>query len=121
MIEIIVGTVIYTATLIGCYDGDTCKIKIDNAPEIVAEQSLRFKGFDTPEIRGKCEQEKKLAKQAKAMTIEYMKTVGKLYSDNGERGKYGRLLVSTPELQEELIANGLAREYDGGKRQSWCD
>ena len=51
MIEIIVGSIIYTATLIGCYDGDTCKVRFEDSPEILAEQSFRFDGFDTPELR----------------------------------------------------------------------
>ena len=119
MIEIIVGTVIYTATLLGCYDGDTCKIKFDNAPEILAEQSLRFQGFDTPELKGKCESEKSKARIAKEITTEYMKIVGKIYA-TGDRGKYGRLLVTAPILQEQLITDGFASPYDGGTRQGWC-
>ena len=120
MIEVIVGAVIYTATLVGCYDGDTCTIKFDNAPEILAEQTLRFKGFDTPEIRGKCKEEKEKAAIAKTVTTAYMKQVGKVYA-TGERGKYGRLLVTVPELQDHLIEYGYAKPYDGGTRQGWCE
>ena len=69
MIEIIVGTMIYTATLLGCYDGDTCKVQFENTPEILAVQSFRFEGFDTPELRGKCDEEKSLARLAKQETF----------------------------------------------------
>jgi|TARA_B100000073_G_C23254888_1_gene379908 endonuclease YncB( thermonuclease family) len=120
MIDIVVGTIVYTATLIGCYDGDTCKVKFNDAPDILAEQTFRFEGFDTPEIRGKCQEEKDLAKLAKKATLYYMENVGVVYSE-GKRGKYGRLLVTTPDLQNALIENGLARPYDGGKRKSWCN
>tara|TARA_B100000989_G_C19430878_1_gene422996 strand:- start:426 stop:788 length:363 start_codon:yes stop_codon:yes gene_type:complete len=120
MIEIIVGSIIYTATLIGCYDGDTCKVRFEDSPEILAEQSFRFDGFDTPELRGKCQEEKDLAKLAKQETLSYMENVGVVYA-TGERGKYGRLLVTVPELQESLISKGLAKPYDGGKRQGWCE
>ena len=120
MIDIVVGTIVYTATLIGCYDGDTCKVKFNDAPDILAEQTFRFEGFDTPEIRGKCQEEKDLAKLAKEETLNYMQTVGVVYSE-GDRGKYGRLLVTTPDLQSSLIEKGLARVYDGGKRKSWCE
>lgn len=119
MIEIIVGSITYTAALLSCYDGDTCKIKFHNTPEIIAEQTLRFEGFDTPEIRGKCWKEKGLARAAQATTYTWMQTRGTLYSE-GKRGKYGRLLVSAPELQDLLIQSGQARSYAGGKRQSWC-
>ena len=120
MIEIIVGTVVYTASLIGCYDGDTCKIKLDNTPDLVAEVTLRFEGFDTPEIRGKCVEEKVMAREAKNITLAYMGANGTLYSE-GKKGKYGRLLVEAPELKRILIDQGVARHYDGGKRESWCD
>ena len=120
MIEVIVGTVIYTATLLGCYDGDTCKIKFDNAPEILAEQTLRFQGFDTPELKGKCVKEEEMAQTAKQVTNAYMRQVGKVYA-TGERGKYGRLLVTAPALQNHLIEYGYARPYDGAKRQGWCE
>ena len=119
MIEIIVGAVIYTATLVGCYDGDTCTVRFDNAPDIIAEQTLRFEGFDTPELRGKCAEERAKAQVAKQVTNAYMRQVGKVYSE-GKRGKYGRLLVTVPELQAHLIEYDYARSYDGGKRESWC-
>lgn len=120
MIEIIVGSIMYTATLLGCYDGDTCKVEFHNAPDIIAVQTLRFQGFDTPELRGKCETERGMAQIAKQVTNAYMRQVGVVYS-NGERGKYGRLLVSAPELREHFLETGYARDYDGGERQSWCE
>lgn len=120
MIEIIVGTVIYTATFLGCYDGDTCKVKFTEAPDIIAEQTLRFEGFDTPELRGKCKQERAKAQVAKQVTNAYMRQEGKVYSE-GKRGKYGRLLVTAPALQDHLIEWDYARAYDGGERKGWCD
>lgn len=120
MIEIIVGSVIYTATFLFCYDGDTCKVTLHDAPTIVAEQTFRFEGFDTPEIRGKCIEEKDKAKVARRVTTAYMGQVGKVWA-TGNRGKYGRLLVTAPKLQEHLIETGYAKPYNGGTRESWCD
>jgi micrococcal nuclease len=118
MIDVVVAGTIYVASLVGCYDGDTCKI---NVPSFVPfqEYSLRFTGFDTPEMRGKCAEEKVMANQAKHMTIEYMKTVKTIYVSG--KGKYGRLLTTVPGLGEKLIEEGLARPYEGGKRASWCE
>ena len=120
MIELIFGGMIYGAALVGCYDGDTCRVTIDNAPPFLATQSLRFQGFDTPEIRGKCQQEKKLAKDAKAHTIKYLRANTRLVV-SGDRGKYGRLIVEAPGLAESLISSGLAKPYHGGKRKGWCN
>ena len=120
MIEIIFGSVVYYASLINCYDGDTCKIKFKDFPEIVSVQDLRFIDFDTPEINGKCESEKELAILAKNITLEYMSNNPKIYY-NGKKGKYGRLLISAPILKDTLIKKDLAKEYSGGKKESWCD
>ncbi|MBE8191782.1 MAG: hypothetical protein HAW64_06175 [Alphaproteobacteria bacterium] len=111
--------VVYLTTLLRCYDGDTCTIHLDDVPPFVATQTLRFDGFDTPEIKGKCASEKTLAREARDMTLAYMRNGGKLYT-NGKRGKYGRLLVKAPALQNKLIASGLARPYAGGRRLLWC-
>jgi len=107
------------ASLLDCYDGDTCKIKVE---EFVPFQtySMRLVGFDTPEIRGKCAEEKALAKEAKAYTTNFMSTVSTIYVSE-DKDKYGRLITTVPNLAEGLIEQGLARAYDGGKRLSWCE
>ncbi len=107
------------ASLVKCYDGDTCRVRFANTPALLSVQSLRFKGFDTPEIRGACDREKSLAQKAQNVTLKYMRGDAHL-SANGERDRYGRLVVEAPELKTKLIRRGLAREYDGGKRGSWC-
>ena len=119
MIDVVISGVIYTAVLLGCYDGDTCKI---NSEAFVpfTEYSLRLEGFDTPEIRGKCDEEKEIARKAKHFTIKYMETVEVVYVSE-KRDKYGRLITTVPGLAEALIAADLARPYDGGKRLPWCD
>lgn len=119
MIEILFAGMIYTATLDNCYDGDSCSLRIANVPPFLETVKLRFEDFDTPEIRGKCRTEKEMAKQAKQITTNYMRTIGEL-STSGKRGKYGRLLVKAPKLKKILIDAGVARPYQGGKRQGWC-
>ena len=49
-----------------------------------------------------------------------MSTVSTIYVSE-EKDKYGRLIVTVPNLAEGLIGQGLARPYDGGKRMSWCE
>lgn len=120
MISIHYAGVIYLASLSNCYDGDTCKITFPNFPPLVAEQSLRFAGFDAPEIRGGCRESKRLARKAKAETLAYMR--GDVHLEFvGKPEKYGRLVVRAPELEKRLIAQGLAKPSPDGKRQKWCD
>ena len=37
------------------------------------------------------------------------------------KDKYGRLISKVEGLGDMLIEKKLARPYDGGKRQSWCN
>ncbi len=120
MISIQVAGAVYIAALSGCYDGDTCKVRFYNFPELVQEQSLRFEGFDTPErSRPKCSDEKAKARQARAVTLAYMQGEVRLEA-SGNFDRYGRLLVRAPELQKQLIAEGLAKPAPDGRRKDWC-
>ncbi|WP_372809511.1 thermonuclease family protein, partial [Litorivivens sp.] len=56
-------------SIVGVYDGDTIRVRIDNWPPIIGEAiGVRINGIDTPEIRGKCPEEKALAREARAFT-----------------------------------------------------
>lgn len=52
--------------MVSVYDGDTFKVNIDDYPAIVGEAiSIRIRGIDAPEIRGKC-----LSEKVKAIEVE---------------------------------------------------
>lgn len=52
------------------YDGDTFRVNISGWPEIIGERiPIRVNGIDTPELRGKCEEEIVLARKAKKVTV----------------------------------------------------
>ena len=121
MIELVFGGIAYGATLIGCYDGDTCKFRIDGAPALVDTVHVRLAGMDTPEIRGKCQEEKDLALVARDYTLDYLRNFNGYGIVHDLRDKYGRMVVEFPDLVSGLISNDLARPYDGKtKRQGWC-
>lgn len=106
------------------YDGDTFFVPTEQVIKYFPEEiGIRVLGLDTPEIRGKCPKEKTLAKQARDRVKELLKS-GKVELHNVEPDKYFRLLanvtVAGKPLEEYLIEEGLARPYDGGKRESWC-
>ena len=111
---------LYVAVLSTCFDDDTCTVTFPNFPPLVAEQSLRFDGFDTPEMRGGCARSKKLARQAQAVTEDYMRGNVRLEALGGEKS-LGRLVVRAPDLQSRIIERGLAKLAPDKKRQKWCD
>lgn len=108
------------------YDGDTIYVAIPGLPGEIANMSVRVRGVDTPEIRGKCESEKQLAKQARDYARQRLRSARSVEFCEPEWGRYGGRVVASVRvdgnpLDLELIARGLARPYDGKtKRAPWC-
>ncbi len=111
--------------VVDCYDGDTCTVNIHGLPTVFgAKLPIRLRGIDAPELKGRCPAESAKALAAKAYLaarLTHAKTVRLIHVG---RDKYFRLLVTIladgANINEELVAMGLARPYDGGARQSWC-
>jgi len=109
------------------YDGDTVTFDLPGLHPIIGDKiSIRVNGIDTPEIRGKCEQEKYSAEQAKEMVADILKDAETITLKNITRGKYFRIMadvfVDGESLADELIEAGMAVPYDGGtKTHNWCE
>lgn len=119
------GTV-EVAEVTSIYDGDTFRVNIKNYPPIVGERiGVRVNGIDTPEMRGKCEQEKKAAQAAKQFTVEKLRSAKKIELRNMKRDKYFRILadvfVDGENLAALLLKAKLGIEYHGATKQGWCD
>jgi len=87
---------------------------------------IRIKGIDTPEMRGKCEQEKVLARKGKQRTVELLRGTKIIELRELKRGKYFRIVaevfVDDDSVGQVLLREGFAIEYDGGKRvKDWCE
>ena len=109
-----------------CYDGDTCYISISSLPRSLSKMSIRVLGIDTPEIRGKCDKEKELALKARVFANETFRAAKIIKFSNLKWDKYGGRILSNVYLDGHLYADmiineGLARPYDGGKKEGWCD
>ncbi len=109
------------------YDGDTFRVNINSYPPIIGKKmSVRLNGVDTPEMRGKCDKEKKSARKAKQFTVNFLRTCKNgLQLKNMQKGKYFRIVADVycgdTSLAKELIKNDLAVEYFGGtKVKDWC-
>ena len=107
------------------YDGDTFRANIKGFPAVIGEHmSIRINGIDTPELRGKCDEEKQLARLAKQFTVERLRAAKSVVLKNIKRGKYFRLIadvyVDGVNLGEQLIKHGHAVKYKGKTKQAWC-
>ena len=95
-------------------------------PIIGDDMGIRVRGLDTPEIRGRCDREKELARQARDYARTILERAERIDLVDIERGRYFRIvatvLVDGVDLAEILIDAGLAVPYDGnGPRPDWCE
>jgi len=108
------------------YDGDTFRANIKEYPDLLGYRiGIRVNGIDTPEMRGKCQKEKALARKAKQYSVAKLRAAKSIELKNMKRGKYFRIVadvyVDGHNLGEMLINENLAVPYDGGhKGKDWC-
>ena len=112
--------------VISVYDGDTFRVDIDSLPPIVGKNiPIRLNGVDTPEIQGKCQQEKDLALEARDFVRNKLANAKEIKLTKLQRGKYFRVVADVyfdgVSLEQELLDNELAYKYTGGKKSSWCN
>jgi micrococcal nuclease len=111
-------------------DGDTIDVTIDLGFDLFKKERVRIAGVDTPEKRTRDLDEKALGIDATNWMKE--KLEGAIAGEDdlvirtelvGGMGKYGRLLgwlyIGDAELSlnEQMITEGYAWEYDGGTKQ----
>ena len=110
-------------------DGDTIDVLIDLGFDLFKKERVRIAGVDTPEKRTRNLEEKALGVDATNWLKEKLEST--LAGDDeltirtelvGGVGKYGRLLgwlyvgESNVSLNEQMITEGYAHEYDGGTK-----
>ncbi len=66
--EVIVGPI--HAEVVSAYDGDTLTVDAHPWPGVTIRTGVRVNGIDTPEIRGKCDAEKEMAREARDLARE---------------------------------------------------
>ena len=109
--------------VIKVYDGDTitiaAKLPFDNSP--LYRLSVRLNGIDTPEIKGKTEDEKTAAKQVKD-ALSNLILNKRVSLKNIQTEKYGRILadvyIGELHINQWLITEKYAVKYDGGTKKS---
>ena len=111
--------------VISVYDGDTFRVNIDSLPPLIGKNiPVRLEGVDTPEINGKCQYEKDLALKARDFVRRKLFNATEIKLNDLQRGKYFRIVakvyIDGVSLEEELLQNGLAYQYSGGKKSNWC-
>ena len=111
-------------------DGDTIDVIIDLGFDLYKKERVRIAGVDTPEKRTRDLEEKALGEDATNWLKEQLD--GAISGEDdlvirtelvGGMGKYGRLLGwlyigdETESINERMIQQGYAWEYDGGTKK----
>lgn len=109
-----------------CYDGDTCYVTMPALPKSLSKMTVRILGIDTPELRGECSKEKELAMKARIFANKTFREARVIEFKDLKWDKYGGRILSNVYLDGYLYADmiineQLARPYDGGKKEGWCD
>ncbi|MGL5735122.1 MAG: thermonuclease family protein [Beijerinckiaceae bacterium] len=106
-------------------DGDTveARVQVWLGQDVVTR--VRLRGIDAPEIAGACGEERQRALAARdrlaALTAQGPLTL----TDIGRDKYFGRVVARLMnrqggDLGRMLLREGLARPYQGGRRDGWC-
>ena len=120
----------YNAICTRVVDGDTIDAMIDLGFGVHVKKRIRLAGINAPESRTRDKQEKILGLAAKDRLISMMEGAdNKFELESQELGKYGRVLgklhidkldgkdlITKTCVNDCLVKEGYATEYDGGKR-----
>jgi endonuclease YncB( thermonuclease family) len=118
----------YDAQIVRVSDGDTIVIAAPFLPApLKPELAVRIFGVDTPETgrRAQCPAEAQRGEMASQYTKQLVQNGKKfqviLYSWDKFGGRVlGDIVVDGQSVRQGLIQQGLAREYYGEAKQSWC-
>lgn len=98
-------------------DGDTVWIN---------REKIRLAAIDAPEITGKCEEERALARRSKARLMQLLQS-GDIRIDRDGKDRYGRTLArlylfvggnKKVSIGDVLVREGLAQPWP--RRRAWC-
>ena len=122
----------YNAKCIKVVDGDTIDAEIDLGFDIKVTKRIRLGGINAPESRTRNKVEKKLGLAAKERLKEILEGAANCFElESKELGKFGRVIgklhidkiagkdvITKVCVNDCLVKEGYAVEYDGGKRKN---
>ncbi len=106
-------------------DGDTLVVRARIWLGQELKVMVRISGIDAPELRARCDKERKMAVSARQL-VKRLVGQRKVTLSHIRQGKYaGRVIAdvidkSGSSLSVHLLKANLARPYRRGRRKSWC-
>jgi endonuclease YncB( thermonuclease family) len=118
-------SLVYPAEVLRVIDGDTFEARVRVWPGLDVNTKVRLRAIDAPELHARCADELAKAQNARS-ALETILAEGNVTISRVGVDKYGGRVDAaastrnTADVAAALLNAGLARNYDGGKRQSWC-
>ena len=111
----------YKIEVLRVVDGDTVDVRIDLGFNVWHKCRVRLMGINAPESRTRDLEEKARGLAAKSWLIDILEhSKGEVELQSHGTGKYGRVLgelfVNGLNINETMVKEGHAVEYDGGKK-----
>ncbi|MEN9707784.1 MAG: hypothetical protein RIQ68_192 [Pseudomonadota bacterium] len=120
----------FAGEIVRIVDGDTFKARVPVWFGQKITTSVRIRGFDAPEIKGKCAEESKAAQEATHMLREILASGPVTLHNIGPDKYFGRVVANVhvklsdgreTDVAQMMIAAGMGRPYNGGTRGGWCE
>lgn len=106
---------VFLAEVVNVVDGDTIDCEIDLGFRIAIKQRIRLAGIDTPERKQDGFQKAKEYLNRRILG----KSVILKVSSRSKWGYYlGEIFLDDKNINQELVSEGYAIEYDGGTKSS---
>lgn len=113
------------ARVISVLDGDTLRAAARVWPGQEITVNVRIRGIDAPEMKSRCEAERRAAERAR-FALEALVGPGAVRLRAVGGGKYYGRVVADVEAADgttvgaALLSLNLVRPYGGGRRAPWC-
>jgi endonuclease YncB( thermonuclease family) len=107
-------------------DGDTVKVEVQTWLNQSLNTTVRIDGIDTPEIKGRCDEERANAERAKVFVASLTPVGSTVTLHQVRSGKYANRVVADvyaangQSVAQAVLDAQLGRPYDGGRREPWC-
>ncbi len=121
---------LYPAIVDRVVDGDTVRAHVTVWLGMTLDVAVRVRGIDAPEThQPKCDRERELGEKAAARVAGLLPEGEAITLTDVSQDKYGGRVVARIRLAHDgrdidlstlMLDEGLAYQYDGGRKQSWC-
>ena len=116
----------YSVDVLRVIDGDTFEARVHVWPGHELITRVRLRGIDAPELKARCDSERVQAEAALAALRGMLNDRDVSIWNLGPDKYFGRVVADagtrrTPDVSAALLTKGVARSYNGGYRNGWCD